>query len=318
MSATPGEQLRVLVTCRQMLSAMDEFRHRFEDAGIEVVELEVVQQPSEAELQGMIGDFDGMIAGDDPLTAGVLEHSGRLRIISKWGVGTDGIDTEAAAARGIEVTRTPNVFGEEVADVAFGYVVILARQLHRLHGSVMAGEWMKYEGDSLAGRSLGIIGLGDIGRAVARRGSGFGMELIGHDVVEPDTATLGLGLAPVSLSELLAASDIIVLCCPLTSETRHMINAEALAKTKRGVHLVNVARGPLIEERALVDALRSGQVGAAGLDVFEEEPLPAGSPLREFEQCVFGTHNGSNTSEANLRASARAVDNVLAGLGVGS
>jgi len=299
-----------------MLSAMDEFRDRFEDAGIEVVELEVVQQPSETELQGMIGDFDGMIAGDDPLTADVLEHSGRLRIISKWGVGTDGIDTEAAAARGIEVTRTPNVFGEEVADVAFGYVVTLARQLHRLHGSVMAGEWMKYEGDSLAGRNLGIIGLGDIGRAVARRGSGFGMELLGHDVVEPDAATLGVGLAPVSLSELLAASDIIVLCCPLTSETRHMINAETLAKTKRGVHLVNVARGPLIEEKALVDALRSGQVGAAGLDVFEEEPLPAGSPLREFEQCVFGTHNGSNTSEANLRASARAVDNVLAGLGV--
>ena len=177
---------------------------------------------------------------------------------------------------------------------------------------------MKYEGSSLTGKTLGIIGLGDIGRAVARRGGGFGMELLGHDVVEPDATTLALGLSPTSLSDLLAASDIIVLCCPLNTETRHIINAETLAKAKRGVHLVNVARGPLVEERALVDALRSGQVGAAGLDVFEEEPLPAGSPLREFEQCVFGTHNGSNTREANLRASERAVDNVLAGLGVGS
>ncbi|MGK2954744.1 MAG: phosphoglycerate dehydrogenase [Solirubrobacterales bacterium] len=318
MSAEQGERQRVLVTCRQMQNVMDQFRQRFEDAGVETYEPKVVQQPSEKDLKEMIGNFDGMIAGDDPLTASVLAHSGRLRIISKWGVGTDGIDTEAAAARGIEVTRTPNVFGEEVADVAFGYVVILARQLHRLHNSVVAGEWMKHEGRSLAGQTLGIVGLGDIGCAVARRGAGFGMELLGYDLLEPDAATLELGLSPVSLSELLAASDIVVLCCPLTKETRHMIDAESLAKTKRGVNLVNVARGPLIDEHALVDALRSGQVGAAGLDVFEEEPLPAASPLREFEQCVFGTHNGSNTREANLRASARAVDNVLAGLGAGS
>jgi len=310
------EGLRVLVTCRQMQNVMDEFQPRFDAAGIEVVQPEVVQQPSEEELAGMIGDFDGMIAGDDPLSASVLEHSGKLRVISKWGVGTDGIDKDAAAARGIAVTRTPNVFGDEVADVAIGFMAILARQLHRLHNSVVAGEWMKHEGMSLSDKTLGIVGLGDIGRGVARRGAGFGMTLLGYDIVEPDAATLALGLSPASLDELLAASDVIVLCCPLTPETRHIIDAEALAKTKRGVHLINVARGPLVDEPALVEALASGQVGAAGLDVFESEPLPADSRLREFEQCVFGTHNGSNTREGNLRASARAVDNVLSGLGV--
>jgi D-3-phosphoglycerate dehydrogenase len=208
------------------------------------------------------------------------------------------------------------VFGEEVADVAIGYMVILARQLHRLHKSVLAGEWRKHEGVSLHGKTLGIVGLGDIGSAVARRGAGFGMRLLGYDIVEPDEATLGFGLMPSDLDDLIAESDVVVLCCPLTPETHHMIDRARLSKARRGLLLINVARGPLVDETALAEALESGQVGAAGLDVFEEEPLPESSPLRRFDQCVFGTHNGSNTHEANLRASERAVENLFEMLGL--
>jgi phosphoglycerate dehydrogenase-like enzyme len=306
--------MKVLITCRQMQNCFEEFRERFESEGLEVIQPEVVQQPGEQELADLVRGVDGMIAGDDPITATVLEHADRLRVISKWGVGVDGIDVETARARGIAVTRTPDVFGEEVADVAIGYMVMLARQLHRMHASVLENGWLKYEGSSLNGKTLGIVGLGDIGRAVARRGAGFGMTLLGSDIVEPDAATLALGLRHVALEELLAGADVVVLCCPLTPETHHLIDAERLGGARRGLLLINVARGPLVDEEALVAALESGQVAAAALDVFEREPLPPASALRRFHNCVFGTHNGSNTREAVLRASERAFENLLQGL----
>lgn len=309
--------LRALVTCRQMQDVMDEFAPQFEARGIDVVQPKVVQQPTEAELIEIIGDFDGMIAGDDPLTANVLAHAGRMKIISKWGVGTDGIDKAAAAERGIKVTNTPNVFGDEVADVAMGFVTMLARQLHRIDASVREGGWLKVRGQSLTGLTMGIIGFGSIGQAVGRRGLGFGMEVLAYDVSDASRAAAAeMGVGYVELDVLLGASDYVVLCAPLTPATRHIINAQTLAQMRDGARLVNVSRGPLVDEVALVDALRSGKLAAAGLDVFEEEPLPPSSPLREFPDCVFGSHNGSNTLEGVLRASALAVDNLFTGLGV--
>ena len=306
---------RVLITCGQMQNCYDEFRPAFEERAIEVVLPPVVQRPSEDELIALIGGFDGMIAGDDPLSARVLEHARRMRIISKWGVGTDGIDREAARQAGIRVTNTPAVFGDEVADVALAYVVILARQLHRLHASIASGGWFKHEGRSLAGRTLGIAGFGSIGQAVGRRAAGFGLQVIAHDVTDVARhAAAGLGIELVERDELFARSDFLVLCCPLTAETRHLVNERTLGLMAPASYVVNVARGPLVDEAALAAALASGHVAAAALDVFEQEPLPQSSPLRAFEQCVFGSHNGSNTREAVLRASALAVDNLFAGL----
>jgi len=306
---------RVLITCRQMQNCYEDFRPAFEARALDVVLPAVVQQPSEDELIALIGDFDGMIAGDDPLTARVLGHARRMRIISKWGVGTNGIDREAARLADIQVTNTPAVFGDEVADVALGYVVMLARQLHRLHESVKTGGWLKHEGRSLAGSTLGIAGLGSIGQAVVRRAIGFGLEVIAHDVTDAARqAAARLGIAFVNRDDLFRRSDVLVLCCPLTPETRHLVDARSLALMAPASYVVNVARGALVDEAALAEALRSGHLAAAALDVFEEEPLPRSSPLRAFEQCVFGSHNGSNTTEAVLRASARAVENLFAGL----
>lgn len=307
--------LRVLVTCPQMQNVFEQFRSRFDERGIAYDLPPVVQQPTEDELIAVIGGYDGMIAGDDPLSERVLSHARRMRIISKWGVGTDGIDLAAARSLGIAVTNTPGVFGEDVADVAAGYLVVAARQLHRIHDSVSEGGWFKYEGVGLAGKTLGIAGYGSIGAALARRGKGFGMVVVAHDVEGPARGRASSdGVEAVALEELFRRSDFLVLCLPLTAESRHIVNGRMLALMPEGSILVNVARGGLVDEDALVEALESGRLAAAALDVFAEEPLPAEHPLRRFPQCVLGSHNASNTREGVLRTSQLAVDNLLAGL----
>ena len=306
-------QGRVLITCRQMQNCIDEFRPTLSE--LELVLPKIVQQPTEEDLIRIIGGFDGMIAGDDPLSARVLAHATRMRVISKWGVGIDGIDVDAATQLGIAVVNTPGVFGGEVADVALGYVIMLARQLHQIDASVKAGGWLKYEGQSLSQRVLGIAGFGSIGRSVGIRGQGFGMRVIAHDVAPAaSVAAREMDVTMVARDELFAQSDFLVLCSPLTSETRHMANARTLGLMRSGSFVVNVGRGALVDEHALVEALGTGQVAAAALDVFEEEPLPARSTLRGFERCVFGSHNASNTREGVLRTSAKAVENLLTGL----
>jgi D-3-phosphoglycerate dehydrogenase / 2-oxoglutarate reductase len=306
---------RVLITCRQMQNCIEEFLPVLNQHQLELVMPDIVQQPSEDELVEIIGAFDGMIAGDDPLTARVLDQAQRMRIISKWGVGIDGIDLEAARARGIKVENTPGVFGDEVADVAAGYMVMLARQLHRIDASVKGGEWLKYEGRSLTDKVLGIAGFGSIGQAVAARGLGFGMRPVAHDIAAPARlAAREMGVEIVDRDEIFRRSDFVVLCSPLTSETRHMANARTLEMMRPGSYLINVARGQLVDELALIDALTTGRLDAAALDVFEVEPLPGDSGLRGFEQCVFGSHNASNTREGVLRTSAKAVENLLEGL----
>jgi D-3-phosphoglycerate dehydrogenase / 2-oxoglutarate reductase len=308
---------RILITCRQMQSCIGSFPVLAE-RDMQVVMPDVLQQPTEEDLLPLIGDFDGMIAGDDPLSRRVLAEAKRMRVISKWGVGTDGIDLQAARELGIVVTNTPGVFGDEVADVALGYVVMLARQLHRIDASVRTGGWLKHEGISLSGKVLGIAGFGSIGQAVSVRGSGFGMRVVAHDVAK--TASEAAERTNVELRSrdgLFADSDFLVLCSPLTAETVHMANEDTLGLMTHGSFIVNVARGALVHEAALVQALDSGRVAAAALDVFEDEPLPPTSQLRRYEQCVFGTHNSSNTREGVLRASGRAVENLLKGLETG-
>jgi D-3-phosphoglycerate dehydrogenase / 2-oxoglutarate reductase len=306
---------RVLITCPQMQNHIEDFRDAFTERGAEVVLPDVVQQLTEDQLIDLIGDFDGMIAGDDPLTARVLEHADRMRIISKWGAGTDGIDVEAARNRGIQVANTPGVLGEDVADVALAYLVMLARQLHVIDASVKAGGWTKHEGRSLHGRTLGIAGFGNVGQAVGRRAVAYGMTVITTDISPvAQSAAERMGVSLVDRDALFARSHALVLCCPLTSATHHMVNAESLGLMPAGGYLVNVARGSLVDEVALVDSLRGSRLAAAALDVFEIEPLPADSPLRDFPQCVFGSHNGSNSTEAVLRASELAIENLFSGL----
>jgi len=306
---------RVLITCPQLQQTIDRYRQLFAESGIEIELPPVVQQLGESELLEIIDHFDGVIAGDDEFTARVLEKGKRLKVIAKWGVGVDAIDLDVAKRLGIRVSNTPNVFADEVADVVMGYIILLARQLHRLDQSVRSGGWMKVQGASLRGKRLGVIGVGSIGQAVVRRALVAGMSVMGYDVAPVPTSFVGeTGILLMDLKELLQTSDLISLNCTLTPANRHMLGPEEFTLMKNGVYIINTSRGALIDEAALVQALREGKVAGAALDVFEQEPLPLDSPLRQFDKCIFGTHNSSNTAEAVIRVSEIAIRNLLEGL----
>jgi D-3-phosphoglycerate dehydrogenase len=305
----------VLITCPQLQQTINLYRALFAEHGIETELPHVVQKLSESELLKIIDRFDGVITGDDDFTARVLEKGKRLKVIAKWGVGVDAIDIEAAKRLGIRVYNTPNVFSDEVADVVMGYIILLARQLHKLDQSVRSGGWMKIQGVSLRGKTLGVIGIGSIGRAVVLRAVAAGMSVVGYDITSiPALFIRETGLHPVEFEELLQTADFISLNCSLTSSNWHMLGPREFALMKTSVYIVNTSRGVLIDEVALVKALREGKVAGAALDVFEQEPLSPNSSLRQFDNCIFGAHNSSNTHEAVMRVNELAIRNLLEGL----
>ena len=300
---------RVLVTCPPMLLQIDRFMERAAGQGMELVPAQTVQVLSEAELMAQLPDYDGWIIGDDPATRQVFEagRRGRLRAAVKWGIGVDNVDFAACKDLGLPIINTPQMFGAEVADVATAFVIGLARQLFVIDRGVRAGGWPKPAGISLPGRRAGVIGLGDIGRNVCTRLQALGLTVTAYDPGIAGDAGIP-GLERAAWPERIGEQDFLVFTCALNAHNRHMLNAETLAACMAGVRIVNVARGPLIDEAALVAALQSGHVHSAALDVFEVEPLPADSPLRAMERCIFGTHNGSNSVDAVIRASHTALD----------
>ena len=304
--------LRVLIACPHLQRDLPRYLHRFAEHGIEVEAPPVEQQLSEPYLIENIARFDGVIAGDDHFTARVFEHAQRLRVIAKWGIGVDNIDLAAARSRGVKVLNTPGQLSGEVAEVVIGYLILLARRLHEIDNAVHAGDWRQIRGTSLAGKTLGIVGLGAIGKAVASRALAFEMKVLAYDPYATSTEVPGVSF--VDLSQLIADSHFVSLNCSLTPETRHLIGAPAFAGMRRGAYLVNTSRGALIDEQAMVQALEDGVLAGAALDVFEQEPLPADSPLRRFGQCIFGAHNSSNTQEAVDRINELAVQNLLVAL----
>lgn len=306
---------RILVTCAQMQAELPRHIGRLERAGYDVSAPRLTgQQFSAAELAPMMPGVVGIIAGDDELTRTFFESSPDLKVLIRWGIGMDSVDHAAAAEHGVVVRNTPGVFGGEVADSAFAYLLLLARHHHAVDASVRGGGWPKVEGISLAGATIGVVGLGDIGRGVAQRALGFGMRVRAFDPYVPaELVPDGVAILP-TVNELVSESRFVVLTCPLTPETHHLVDEAVLTAMRPDAYLVNVARGPVVDEEALIRALDQGRISGAGLDVFEVEPLPADSPLRRFDNVLLGAHNGSNTREGVARASARSVDLLLSEL----
>jgi len=299
---------RILVTCPPMLGLIDEFIPGAREQGFDLVPAKVTQTLSEAELIELLPQFEGWIIGDDPATRAVFTagRAGRLKAAVKWGIGVDNVDFAACKDLGLPIINTPQMFGGEVADVALAYTIGLARSLFVIDRGVRAGGWPKPAGVSLADKTVALVGYGDIGRALARRLRACDMKVIAYDPgVEGDGGLPGVERA--AWPQRVEEADFIAFTCALNARNRHMLDAGVLALCKPGVHVINVARGPLIDEAALIDALARGHVQAAALDVFESEPLPADSPLRAMPQCIFGSHNGSNTRDAVRRASAEAM-----------
>jgi D-3-phosphoglycerate dehydrogenase len=300
-----------------MLGMIDEFIPLAAAKGHELVPAKVTQTLSQDELIELLPQYDGWIIGDDPATRRVFEaaKAGNLKAAVKWGIGVDNVDFAACKDLGIPIINTPNMFGGEVADVAVGYVIGLARQLFHIDREIRnANKWPKPPGMSLAGKRIGLIGYGDIGRSVAKRLLAFDMKIVAYDPGIQGDAEMN-GVERAEWPERVEEADFLIFTCSLNAHNRHMLNADVLARTKVGVQVVNVARGPLIDEAALISALQAGHVAAAGLDVFEQEPLPADSPLRAMPQCIFGSHNGSNTKDAVRRCSHQAMDKLFEFLG---
>lgn len=297
----------ILVTCRQMQVELPRHLERIERLGYEVVapELGGRQQFTAAELLEHSTRLVGIIAGDDQLDREFFDGATKLKTVIRWGIGVDSVDHEAARQHGVTVRNTPGVFGHEVADSAFGYILNLTRGYIAVDAAVRRGQWPKLEGVTLAGARLGIVGFGAIGHEIARRGAGFDMEIVAFD---PFVDTAPAGVSMVDLDKLLATSRFIVLACPLTPETLHLIDADRLNLVRPDAYLINVARGPVVLEKDLIDALKDGRLAGAALDVFEVEPLPPASELRSLPNVVLGAHNASNTREGVVRASDTAVD----------
>ena len=265
--------------------------------------------PEPEELRRHTSQADGLLSMvADRIDETLLDAAPNLRAIANYAVGTDNIDLEAAAARGIPVGNTPDVLTDATADLAFALILALARGIVSGAATVRAGEWRTWEpagdlGTDLAGATLGIVGRGRIGEAVARRAAGFGM-----DVVHSSRSS---GL---SLDELLERADVVSLHTPLTPDTRHLIDEKALARMKPTALLVNTARGGIVDQDALREALIDGRIGGAALDVTDPEPLPGDHPLLDAPNLLVVPHLGSATRRTRARMAEMAVENLLAAL----
>lgn len=308
----------VLLSAPYMLPTIDRFRPVFDHFGIQLILPEVHERLEEEEIMPYAGQFDGAICGDDRYTARVLEAClPRLKVISKWGTGIDSLDQEAAARLGIEIRRTPNAFTLPVADTVLGYILAFARRQPWMDRAVKAGEWNKILGRSLCECTLGVIGVGNCGKAVLRRARAFGMKLLGNDIIEiaPDFI-LENGLEMTSLEDLLSRADFVSVNCDLNPTSYHLINQETLALMRPQAVLINTARGPIVHEAALVRALQSRRIAGAALDVFEKEPLPLDSPLLQMEQVMLAPHNANSSPAAWERVHWNTIRNLLDGLGI--
>lgn len=270
------------------------------------------------ELASIIADYDALIVrGRTKVTASLLETATRLKVIGRAGVGVDNIDLAAAKSRGVTVVNAPVSTTLAVAELTFGLLLALARELPRADASMKQGGWLKkeLEGAELYGKTLGILGMGHIGTEVARRARAFGMDVLGYDPMLTPDEIHGRAAEPVDRDELLARSDFISLHLPLTSETRGLLDADQFAKMKDGARIVCAARGGIIDEPSLLAALELGKIAGAALDVFESEP-PGATDLVKHPRVIATPHIGAQTAEAQSRAAediAHEVLNVLRG-----
>jgi glyoxylate reductase len=285
-----------------------------------VTEWEDELPPERAILASLLGNHDGLLCLlTDPIDADLINSAPRLKVISQMAVGFDNIDVAAATARGIPVGHTPGVLTETTADFAFVLLMAAARRLPEGERYVKAGRWRTWGptllmGHDVHGATLGILGLGRIGRAVARRAQGFGMRVIFHDDHAEDSVAEATGAVRLPLDEVLAQADFLSLHVPLTEDTYHLIDADALRQMKPRAVLINTARGPVVDTMALVDALREGEIAAAALDVTDPEPIPPDHPLLALENCLVVPHIASSSIAARTRMAVMAAENLLAGL----
>ena len=301
---------KILITCPPMLGLKKDFLPKIKQAGYQAVCPTVTQTLTEKELIKIIPKCTGWIIGDDPATRKVFEAgiNGKLRAAVKWGIGTDNVDFKACKDLSIPISNTPDMFGNEVADLALNYLLSLARETHFIDRSIRSGGWPKNQGISLLDKTVGLVGYGNIGRQTAKRLISFGLKVIVYD---PAVKKIKKNMTLQTWPKKIEQCDFLIFTCSLNDSNRHMLDASVLKNCKNGVRIVNVARGPLIKETDLIKELKKKKVHSVALDVFETEPLPSSSFLRNHPLCVLGSHNASNTIEAVSRTNKKALETLF-------
>ncbi len=265
---------------------------------------------SEDDLIPLLQGCDGIVAGLDSITRKVMEACPDLKVISRYGAGYDRVDIAAAKELGIKVTNTPGVNAQAVGELAFGLILALARKIPYLNKETQSGSWVRSTGMELHGKTLGILGLGAIGKVVAACAKGFGMTILAYDPYINEEYCKNNQIESVSFTELMSRSNVVSLHLPLLESTHHMIDAEALQLLPDGAILVNASRGGIIDEDAAYDALKSGKLSGLGLDAFEVEP-PIGSKLFELDNVIATPHTGAHTKEATDNMANASVKNLI-------
>lgn len=296
---------KILVTAPYLQPIIENYRTILDSHQIETIVPPLKEKLSESELLQYVGDIDGIIAGNDEITEKVLSSAPKLKVVSKWGTGIDAIDKEAAARLGIAVRNTPNAFTEPVADTVMSLILCFARGTLGLNEKMRQGIWEKKICPALNECTLGIIGMGNIGQAVAKRAEAFGMRVLGNDIKEKPFDFM------VPLEQLLKESDFVSLNCDLNPTSRHLINRNSLLLMKPTAYLINTSRGPVVDEKALIEALENKTIAGAGLDVFEDEPLAGDSPLKRMPNVILSPHNANAGKAAWQKVHENTIKNII-------
>ncbi|MDR7304019.1 phosphoglycerate dehydrogenase [Haloactinomyces albus] len=303
----------VLITTPTFARFSDEPWDILKAVGEAVRPYDAQAMPSE-ELLARVPAADALIVGTDVVTAEVLDAAPRLRVVAKHGVGTDNIDVESAHRRGIRVVNAPGSNTQAVADLTFGLLLAAARSIIPAHSVVMHGRWDRLYGAEVSNKTLGIIGFGQIGRAVARRARGFDMRVLAHDPYTDPSAVADAGAVQATFRECVRNADFLSLHLPAAPDSGFLLDRAAIRAMRPGAYLVNAARGGLVDEAALAEALHDGHVAAAALDVFGEEP-PEGSPLLHAPNVLCTPHIGACSYEANRNMGTAVANDIVRVLG---
>lgn len=308
-------QYKVLISAPYFIPFVERYRKIFDENHIEILIPKVSERLGEDELLGLLENIDGTICGDDHYTQKVFQIASKLKVISKWGTGIDSIDLVAAKKNHVQVKNTPNAFTEPVSDTVMGYILSFARNLFKMNEDCKNGHWEKVMGSTLAECTVGVIGVGNIGKAVARKLKAFHTDIIGYDINGIDADFLSeSGMREVKFDDLLRESDFITLNCDLNPSSYHLINKDSFLLMKKNVVLVNTSRGPVVNNDDLVEALLNKKIRGAALDVFEIEPLPINHPFRKISNCFCAPHNSNSSPAAWNKVHENSVQNLLSGL----
>lgn len=309
---------KVLVTAPPILPKVEYYKKACLDRGVELCtpDIEVKEALDQKELNVYLKGIDAILCGDDELNFNVLKKATDLKVISKWGTGIDTIDSNAARELGIKVLRVKDAFGSPLSDTVLSYILLISRKILEKDSLIREHDWKKIPSYTLSERSIGIIGLGHIGKAVARKAYALGMKVYFNDIAKISLKEQEKEYVFLELEELLSVSNFISIHCDLNDSSFHLIDKEELRLMDKDSIIINTSRGSIINEKELIIALEKNLIGGAALDVFETEPLPRNSKLRNFKNVFLSPHNSNASPETFKEVDKKAIKNVFIGLGL--